>query len=87
LPALKRYFIPAFITAIGLAFKAEIAAEIIVGGVTNCIGVMIYRAKDVPATDEVFAWTVIGIFFSILLESLAKMLLKATYRENSEVKS
>ena len=83
-PALKQYFIPAFITSIGLAFKAEIAAEIIVG-VRNSIGEMIYEAKDAPATDEVFAWTFIGVFFSILIESIARMLLKGKDKENKEV--
>jgi len=73
-PALKQYFIPAFITAIGLAFKAEIAAEII-AGVKNSIGQMIYYAKDVPATDEVFAWTIVGVAFSILVEKTAKQIL------------
>ena len=84
LPSLKKFFIPAFITSIGLAFKAEIAAEII-AGVKNSIGQMIYYAKDKPATDEMFAWTIIGIFFSILFESLARILLSPPKKNKSEV--
>lgn len=74
LPALKQYFIPAFVTAIGLAFKAEIAAEII-AGVKSSIGQMIYYSKDALATDEMFAWTIVGVTFSIVIERLAKLLL------------
>lgn len=74
LPALKKYFLPAFVTAIGLAFKAEIAAEII-AGVRYSIGQMIYDAKDSLITSEVFAWTIVGVAFSILVEKLAKVFL------------
>lgn len=73
-PALKKYFLPAFVTAIGLAFKAEIAAEII-AGVRSSIGQMIYNAKDALITADVFAWTIIGVLFSISIEKLAKQLL------------
>ena len=74
LPTLKQYFIPAFITAIGLAFKAEIAAEII-AGVRYSVGQMIYDAKDSLITSEVFAWTIIGIVLSIVIEKITKKLL------------
>ncbi len=75
IPTLKKYFIPAFITAMGLAFKSEIAAEIITG-VRNSIGQMIYYSKDAYDTASVFAWTVVGIVLSILLENITKILLK-----------
>ena len=74
LPSLKKFFIPAFITAIGLAFKAEVAAEII-AGVRNSIGQMIYYAKDAPKIDEMFAWTVVGVFFSMLIEWISRKVL------------
>ena len=74
LPALKKFFIPAFVTSIGLAFKAEVAAEII-AGVRNSIGQMIYNAKDALITAEVFAWTIIGIAFSIIIEKITKIIL------------
>ncbi len=84
LPSLKKYFIPAFITSIGLAFKAEIAAEII-AGVRYSIGQMIYYAKDAPAIDEMFAWTIVGVFFSMLIERCAKTVLAATEKAKAEV--
>ena len=75
-PALREFFIPAFITSIGLAFKAEIAAEII-AGVRNSVGQMIYDAKDALNTAEVFAWTIIGVTLSILIERLTKLALSS----------
>ncbi len=86
LPALKQYFIPAFVTAIGLAFKAEIAAEII-AGVRNSIGQMIYDAKDALVTPEVFAWTIVGVVFSIAIEKITKKLLlpKTVTKKEAEI--
>lgn len=74
MPALSSYLIPAVITATGLAFKSEIAAEII-AGVRDSIGQMIYHSKDVLDTAAVFAWTIVGIFFSIIFEKLTRYLL------------
>ena len=74
LPTLSDFLIPALITATGLAFKSEIAAEII-AGVRISIGEMIYTSKDSLNTPAVFAWTIVGIFFSILFEKLTKFLL------------
>jgi len=74
LPTLSDFLIPALISATGLAFKSEIAAEII-AGVRNSIGQMIYNSKDAYNTSAVFAWTVIGIFFSVLFEKLVRYLL------------
>ena len=86
IPALKQYFIPAFVTAIGLAFKAEIAAEII-AGVRNSIGQMIYDAKDALITAEVFAWTIVGVALSIAIEKITKRLLlpKSVTKKEAEI--
>lgn len=71
LPALLKYLIPAVITASGLAWKAEISAEIIVNTVDS-IGAMIYNAQYAFDTARAFAWTLIIIFMSIILEITAK---------------
>ena len=73
-PTLKRYLIPALITASGLAWKAEIAAEII-AYTKNSIGQGINDAKYNMETPTVFAWTLVIIFFSILLEKATKHIL------------
>ncbi len=73
-PALLDYLIPALITSVGLAWKAEIAAEIM----TNSnIGELIYNFKAVSYdTASVFAWTVIIVFLSICFEKATKKLLR-----------
>lgn len=73
LPALTAYLIPAIVTSSGLAWKAEIAAEII-AYTKNSIGQNINDAKYILNTPRVFAWTVIVIIFSIILEKLTKII-------------
>ena len=75
LPTMKRFLFPAIITSSGLAWKAEIAAEII-AYTKNSIGQGINDAKYNMDTATVFAWTLVVIFFSIILESLTKFLLR-----------
>lgn len=74
LPVLFNYFFPALITSIGLAWKAEIATEIITY-TKNSIGQNISDARYFLLTDEVFAWVAVIITFSILLEILTKKIL------------
>lgn len=74
-PALLRYFFPAVITSIGLAWKAEIAAEIIAYTKVS-IGQYIYDARYNLFTDKVFAWVIVIVSFSILLEYITKTLIR-----------
>ena len=74
LPTLLSYFSPAVVTSIGLAFKSQIAAEII--AYTNkSIGQYIYDANFALDTPSVFAWALVIVSFSISLEALCKKLL------------
>lgn len=75
LPSLSRYLVPAIITSVGLAWKAEIAAEII-SLTDKSIGAYINFAKLDSEIDTVFAWTVIVIIFSLVLEKVTKSLLR-----------
>jgi len=74
LPVLMNYFFPALVTSIGLAFKAEIATEIITY-TKNSIGQNISDARYFLLSDVVFAWVAVIIAFSILLEALTKKIL------------
>ena len=74
LPTLLGYLSPALITATGLAWKSEIAAEII-AYTRNSIGQQINDAKYYLDTPLVFAWTIVIILFSISLEKLMRYLL------------
>ena len=75
LPTLKKFLYPAIITSSGLAWKAEIAAEII-AYTQKSIGQGINDAKYNMDTPTVFAWTLLIILFSILLELGTKKLLR-----------
>lgn len=74
-PTLKKYLVPAIITSVGLAWKAEIAAEII-AYTKRSIGQGINDAKYNLDTPTVFAWTLVIILFSIILEKCTKKLLR-----------
>lgn len=73
-PALTKYIFPAVITSTGLAWKSEIAAEII-AYTKHSIGQEINDAKNHYQSEEVFAWTLVVILMSILLEFGVKKLL------------
>ncbi len=72
-PTLFSYIYPALITSVGLAFKSQIAAEII-AYTKNSIGQYIFDAKYNLNTPEVFAWAIVIVVFSITVESLTKLL-------------
>lgn len=72
-PTLLKYLIPAIISAIGMAWKSEVATEIIT---YNNMGGLIYDFKSNYDTAFVFGWTVIIIVLSISFESFAKHLLR-----------
>ena len=73
-PALMKYFIPAVITSIGLAWKAEIAAEIMT---YSNIGRSIQDFKTLHYdTASVFAWAVVIVVLSLILESGARYFLR-----------
>ena len=74
-PTLKKYLIPGIITASGLSWKAEIAAEII-AYTKKSIGQGINDAKYEMDTPAVFAWTIVIIALSIILEKATKYLLR-----------
>lgn len=74
LPTVLRYLIPAVITSIGLAWKAEIAAEIMT---YSNIGRSIQDFKSLHYdTASVFAWAVVILVLSLILENIAKYLLR-----------
>ena len=69
LPALKTYILAAVSTALGIAFKAGTAAEVI-GIPDGSIGERLYEAKIYFATAELLAWTAAIVIISIVLEKV-----------------
>ena len=75
IPSVKPYFISAATTAMGLAWKAGIAAEVICNPTTS-IGNGIYESKVYFEPAQMFAWTAVVVILSILLEKAMLMILR-----------
>lgn len=67
LPGLRPYFVTASTNAMGLAWKSGIAAEVI-SHPDWAIGSSLAEAKVYLETPTVFAWTVVAVTLSMLLE-------------------
>ncbi len=67
LPAVMPYFLSACSIGVGMSWKSGIAAEVI--GITkHSIGNQLYQAKLYLMTPELFAWTFVIVFISLLVE-------------------
>ncbi len=75
IPSVLPYFISACKNAIGFAWKAGIATEILARP-TDTIGAYIYESKILIMTTDLFAWTITIIIVSILTEKLTLKLAK-----------
>ena len=75
LPAVKPYFKTAALTALGMGWKAGVAAEVLCTP-EGTIGYMIWTSKRDIQTAELFAWT-LGV---ILVCFISELLLKGIFR-------
>lgn len=69
LPCVLPYFSSGCHTALGLAWKAGVAAEVLCAP-RRAIGTQVYYAKIYLKTPELFAWTAVVVALSFLLERL-----------------
>jgi NitT/TauT family transport system permease protein len=76
LPAIRPQFTAGICTAIGLAWKSGVAAEVLCLP-RQAIGTQLYYSKIYLETPSLFAWTILVVVLSYLLEQLARRLLKA----------
>lgn len=76
LPAIQPHFTSGVCTAIGLAWKSGVAAEVLCLP-RAAIGTQLYYSKIYLETPSLFAWTAVVIILSLLLEKLVRRLLKA----------
>ena len=67
IPSIAPYFIAACKASLGMAWKASVAAEMIVLSKSS-IGKAIYESKIALEASSVFAWTVVIIILSIVIE-------------------
>lgn len=75
LPSLRPYFLSAVTTAMGLAWKSGVAAEVLCLPRPS-IGTQIYNSKLYLEVPDLFAWTVAVVALSLLLEKLLRALLR-----------
>ena len=74
-PTILPYFIDASTTALGFAWKAGVAAEIL-SLPRAAIGQKLYLAKISLETADLFAWTVCVVLISLAMEKLILLLSK-----------
>ncbi len=75
LPAAMPYFLSACRVALGFAWKAGIAGEVIAIP-RDTIGTQLHNAKIYLETTDLFAWTVVIVVLSVLIEKLFTWLLE-----------
>lgn len=66
-PSVMPHFLSGCRTALGLAWKAGIAAEVLTVP-ANSIGKMLYTSKLNLEVEELFAWTAVVILLSLVIE-------------------
>lgn len=71
IPAVLPSVVSSCLAAIGLCWKAVVAAEVI-GVPKRAVGSRIYEAKIYLETDSLLAWTLTIILLSVLLEAILK---------------
>ena len=72
-PSVLPAFVQSCLAAIGLCWKAVVAAEVI-GVPKLAVGSRIYESKIYLETDSLLAWTLTIILLSVLLEALLRKL-------------
>jgi len=79
LPSIKPYLISASSIAMGMAWKAGTAAEVI-GVVNGSIGERLYESKIYFMNADLFAWTIIIVFLSVMLEKILIYFIKNVFK-------
>lgn len=79
LPSVKPYLLSSAGVAVGMAWKAGVAAEVI-GIVDGSIGERLYLAKIYFQNADLLCWTVVIILLSVLTEKAVVLLLKAAFK-------
>lgn len=78
IPSVKPFLLSAVASAVGMAWKAGTAAEVI-GLTDGSIGMRLYEAKIYFQNADLFCWTLVIIFFSVVSEKLIMLALKGIF--------
>jgi NitT/TauT family transport system permease protein len=85
LPSLRPFFSSAALASLGLAWKSGVAAEVLCHPKFS-MGKALYDAKIYLETADLFAWTAMIVFLSMLLEKLVHHLLSPTAQKEIPTK-
>lgn len=80
-PSILPGFLSALITSMGLGWKSGIAAEVLSLPKIS-IGSNLYYSKIYLETSELFAWTIVVVVLSSLIEIMIKRLLRGYLNDN-----
>ena len=69
IPSIVPFFVAGCKSALGIAWKAGVAAEVICVPAMS-IGSMLYDAKVYIESNDLFAWTIVVIILSFVIEKL-----------------
>lgn len=83
-PQLKPFLISGVINAIGFAWKAGVAAEVICN-LENTIGQNLAESKSNLEMDRLFAWTMTVVLLSVFFECLIKRSFQRKRKERSAI--
>ncbi len=81
-PSLMPYFAPAAVSALGLAWKAGVAAEVLANTPLS-IGKEISLAKAYLEIENLYAWTAVVILLSLFFELLLKAFVRKFSRRET----
>ncbi len=85
IPSVYPYFLSSMRSSLGMAWKAGIAAEVLLQPLVS-VGKQIFESKYMLETVDLFAWTVIVVILSIIIEfSLVILFKKAARRYSLDV--
>lgn len=81
IPSVAPYFTASVETGLGLAWKAGVAAEVLCRP-KLAIGTQVFVARNNLETADLFAWTLVVILLSLLVESVLVRLLRKAVSEH-----
>ena len=73
IPSVKPHILSALMVCIGLSWKSTIAAEVLSAPLLS-MGYQLYSTKIYLDIPELFAWTIVVVVFSMLIEKMIKSL-------------
>ena len=82
IPHCRPFFSAGVLTALGLGWKAGVAAEVLCTPKFS-VGKEMFDAKQILETTDLFAWTMVVILLSLILEKMLKYFLERGKRRDS----